>query len=197
MIRRVSIRLFEDARGVTIVEFGLIAPVLLLMVMGLFDLAYTMYVNSMLEGAIQKAARDSTIEGAAPATVDARVTSAIRAVVAGVNPVFGRKYYSNFSSVGRAEEFTDSGTLDGICNNGEPFTDLNGNGNWDQDIGVTGLGGARDSVLYTVTVTYNRPFPVANLIGQSGTFTLESQTVLRNQPYSMQGSTTPTVGNCS
>jgi Flp pilus assembly pilin Flp len=188
--------LLRDRRGVTVVEFGLIAPVLLLTVMGLFDLAYTMYANSMLQGAIQKAARDSSLENATPATVDARVTAAVRAVVPGVNPVFSRKYYSNFSNVGRAEEFNDSPPLDGICNSGEPFTDLNGNGLWDSDIGRSGLGGARDSVLYSVTLTYTRPFPVANLIGQSNTFTLRSQTVLRNQPFGLQGNTTSTTGNC-
>lgn len=197
MICRLVFRLHQDRRGVTVVEFALIAPVLLLTVMGLFDLSYTMYANSMLEGAIQKAARDSSIEGAAPATVDARVTSAVRAVVPQSNPTFSRKYYSSFSNVGRAEEFTDRGALNGVCDNGEPFTDLNGNGNWDSDIGGSGLGGARDSVLYTVTVTYVRPFPVASMLGQSNTFTLESQTVLRNQPYGLQGTSTPTVGNCS
>lgn len=197
MIRRIVIGLHHDRSGVSVVEFALIAPVLLLTVMGLFDLAYTMYVNSMLEGAIQKAARDSTIEGAAPATVDARVTGAIRAVVAGSTPTFERKYYASFSSVGRAEEFTDSAPLDGICNSGEPFTDLNGNGNWDSNIGGSGLGGARDSVLYTVTVTYTRPFPVASMLGQSNTFTLQSQTVLRNQPYGLQGTSIPAVENCT
>ncbi|MGH6786668.1 MAG: TadE/TadG family type IV pilus assembly protein [Novosphingobium sp.] len=187
-----------EERGATTMEFALIAPVLLVMVMGLFDLGYVMYTNSMLEGAIHKAARDSTIEGSTSrsAEIDRRVEEAVKAVVLHSTVAFSRKSYASFSDVARPEDFTDINN-DGACNAGEPFEDSNGNGSWDQDRGNSGQGGARDAVLYTVTVTYDRPFPVANLIGQDETFSLKSQTVLRNQPYGMQAVAQPTMGNCA
>ena len=58
----------RDRRGVTVVEFALVAPVMLLMIMGLGELAYEGYVESVLTGAVQKAGRDSTIQGAAART---------------------------------------------------------------------------------------------------------------------------------
>lgn len=191
-------RLRDDARGVSTVEFALVAPVLLVAVMGLFDLGYTMYTNSILEGAIHKAARDSTIEGASAraADIDKRVDDAVRGVVYQATVQFTRKSYASFSDVARPEDFSDIDS-DGTCNNGEPFEDANGNGAWDQDRGSAGQGGARDAVLYTVTVTYDRPFPIASLVGQDNTFTLKSQTVLRNQPYGMQQNATPATGNCT
>lgn len=199
MIRRIT-PLLRDQRGVTIIEFALISPVLMLMLMGLLDLSYTMYTTEMLQGAIQSSARDSSIEGAAgkEAKLDAIVTKAVRAVAPSATLTFNRRAYSSFTGVGRPEDFTDIDS-DGICNHGEPFEDSNGNQTWDADGGKAGLGGARDAVLYTVTVNYQRPFPVAGFIpGQTKDFTLSAATVLRNQPYSQQvANPVPVTGNCS
>jgi Flp pilus assembly protein TadG len=189
----------RDTHGVSTIEFALIAPVLLMMVLGLFDLGHNMYTTSMLQGAIQQAARNSTIEGAASnaAALDGLVTRAVRAISPGATLQFGRTSYTNFSDVGQAEEFDDVDT-DGTCNNGEPYEDANGNGTWDADRGTAGQGSARDAVLYTVTVSYPRLFPIARLIpGQTDTFTMTSQTVLRNQPYGLQGQANGGTGNCT
>ena len=43
---------------------------------------------------------------------------------------------------------------------GEPFEDANANGTWDEDRGSDGQGGARDAVLYVVSVSYRRAFGV-------------------------------------
>ena len=192
--------LLRDRRGVTIVEFALIAPVLMLMLMGLLDLAFNMYTTEMLQGAIQSAARDSTIEGSSghETELDAKVTKAVRAVAPTAVLTFDRKAYSSFTEAGRPEDYTDVDN-DGTCNHGEPFEDANGNGNWDLDRGKAGFGGARDALLYTVTVNYQRPFPVAGFIpGQSKDFTLSAVTVLRNQPYGQQSvNPVPTTGNCT
>ena len=66
---------------------------------------------------------------------------------------------------------------------------------WDTDRGVDGMGGARDAVLYTVTVSYPRAFPLMHLIGLPETVTSRSQTVLRNQPYGSQDQTV-SLGEC-
>ena len=191
-------QLAAENEGVTAVEFALIAPVLLMMVMGIFDLGHNMYTSSMLQGAIQQAARNSTIEGAAanPAALDGLVTQAVRAISPHATLQFGRAAYTNFSDVGQSEDFTDSDS-DDVCNNGEPYEDANGNGTWDTDQGIAGQGGARDAVLYSVTVSYPRLFPIARLMpGQTDTFTMQSQTVLRNQPFGLQRGDSPATGNC-
>jgi len=176
-----------DRRGVTTVEFALIAPVLLLMLMGIYDMGYAIYVDSVLQGALQQAARNSTLEGAAgsTATIDQGVTNMVKRVSPGATLAFSRKSYSSFTNVGRPEDFTDVNT-NGVCDNGEPYEDANGNGAWDADRANSGQGGARDAVLYAVTVTYPRPFAMASLARFSNTVTLKAQTVLRNQPYNIQ-----------
>lgn len=191
--------LLRDEGGTTAVEFALIAPALLTMLFGLFDLGHNMYTAQMLQGAIQKAARDSTIESAATssAQLDSMVTKAVRAIAPGAALTFTRKSYSNFTSVARPEDYNDLNSS-GICDNGEAFEDANGNGTWDKDMGRDGFGGARDAVLYTVSVTYDRLFPIAAFIpGQTKTFTLATSTVLRNQPYRQQGQMLPKSGNCA
>lgn len=192
-------RLLRDHSGVTIVEFAMVAPVLLMLLMGLFDLSYNMYTTEMLQGAIHDAARDSTMEGAAgnEAALDAIVTTAVHAVAPAAVLSFNRQAYSSFTAIGRPEDYTDVDN-NGTCDNGEPYEDANGNGAWDISTGKTGFGGARDAVLYTVTVNYKRAFPIAAFIpGQSDDFTLEASSVLRNQPFGQQNTGGPPAArNC-
>lgn len=199
MIRRFGIIsiLGRDIRGATMLEFALITPALLLVLFGLFDISYNIYTKTLLEGAIQKAARDSTIEAASSrvAAIDTAVERAVHQIVPSASVAFSRSSYSNFSDVAQPEDFTDSDS-DGICNNGEPFEDANGNGSWDADRSKAGFGGARDAVLYRVTVEYDRAFPLASLIGLPKTVQTEASTVLRNQPWNLQDITT-TIGSCT
>lgn len=197
MMLRSPCRLAQDAEGAAVVEFAIIAPVLLIGMMGMFDLGHNMYTASVLHGAIQKAARDSTIEGAQgqQTVLDNRVKTMVNQIAPGANLLFARKSYTTFSKVSQPEDFTDVNG-NGACDNNEPFEDANANGSWDADMGRAGFGGARDAVMYEVTVTYKRPFPIAKLIGQSDEFTTVVKTVLRNQPYSPQ-SNPVTQGNCA
>ncbi len=179
--------LMQDTRGVTVVEFALIAPVLLVLLMGTYDVGYQLYASSVLQGALQKAGRDSTIEGAATATstIDQRVTDQIKVVVPNATLAYSRKAYATFGTVSKPEDFTDVNS-NGSCDKGEPYEDINGNNKWDADRGKTGQGGAKDAVVYSVTMTYPRPLAIAPMVGLSDTVTVKTQTVLRNQPFNMQ-----------
>ncbi|MET0374629.1 MAG: TadE family protein [Rhizorhabdus sp.] len=194
-------RAFRDRRGVTAVEFGLVAPVMVLMMMGLGDLLYQTYVKEMLNGAVQKAARDSAIQGGAQQTdaIDAKVltmmASIMRAPTAScVTPAAtgtycsSRRSYATFGSVG-PEPFVD-GNGNNQRDPGECYTDINGNGSWDAEPGAAGQGGANDVTLYTMRITYLRLFPVARLLGASSNQTVTVQTLLKNQPYATQATAT-------
>jgi TadE-like protein len=176
-----------DDRGATIVEFAIILPVMLTFLMGTFDVGYDLYARAMLNGAMEKASRDSGVLGGASQTaiIDGRVRTIVNAIVktesAGNSLVFSRKNYVSLSDVGEMEDFTDSDG-DSECDLGEPFEDANNNSVWD-DRGNEGQGGARAAVLYTATLTYKRLFPVHALIGLPENAVLKSTTVLRNQPY--------------
>jgi Flp pilus assembly protein TadG len=189
-------RLRAERDGVTVVEFALITPVLIMSMMGLFDLGYNVYTAVLLDGAIQQVARNSTIEGASSKTsvLDAKVTNMVHTIAAGATLDFKRTSYASFSDVGKPEDYTDV-NANGACDGGEPFEDANGNGSWDSDQGTAGSGGARDAVLYAVQVTYVRPFPVTQFLGMSPNFTMTSRTVLRNQPYDLSDKSVK-IGNC-
>lgn len=190
MIARLSQRLRGDARGVTIIEFGIVAPVMLIMLMGLCDLLYQVYTQSILNGELQKAARDSGIEGGAAntATIDAKVQAAVRKIARNATFTSNRKSYDSFSEVA-PEPFTDTNG-NGVRNPGECFTDVNANGTWDADPGATGQGGASAVTVLTMTATYPRLFPVAGLLGWSTSQTVSATTLLKNQPYATQTVTT-------
>ena len=185
----------DDDTGATIVEFALIAPVALMLLLGMFDLGYNLYTASVLQGSIQKTARDSTIEGARAAQLDASVERAVRNLSPSADIAFTRTSYANFADVRTPEDFSDLNG-DNLCNDGEPFEDVNGNGTWDADRGSAGGGGARDAVLYSVTVSYPRVFPVAGLLGLPEDHSLTVETVLRNQPWNTQTGSSAT-GNCA
>lgn len=193
MIRHVA----GDRRGNTIIEFAIVAPVMALLVMGLGDMVYQLYAKAILNGEVQKAARDSSLQTGpdAASKLDARVIAMVSKIAKAptqscvANPAAGtwcstRKSYSNFSNVG-PEPFIDTNG-NGIRDPKECFTDINGNKQWDADPGNSGQGGANDVTLYTVSVTYQRLFPVAGLFGWSNTATISAQTLLKNQPYDEQ-----------
>ena len=187
----------RDERGVTIIEFAIVAPVMLLMLMGFFDLAHTAYARSVLQGAMQMAARNSTLESGltSQTAIDDYVKNQVK-VITGSNATFvsTRLSYTDFTSVGKPENFTDTNG-NGQYDVGECFEDVNGNGQWDSDLGKTGQGGADDAVLYTMSVTYKRMFPMATMLGWSANQTITASTVLRNQPYGSQS--TPAYTKCT
>lgn len=193
MARRFLRKLRHDRRGAALVEFALVTPVMLVMLMGFGDMLYQVYTQSILNGELQKAARDSGIEGGAAntSTIDTKVQTMVRKIAPNATFTSTRKSYDTFSEVA-PEPFTDSNN-NGVRDPGECFTDENGNGSWDQDPGAAGQGGASAVTVYTMTATYPRLFPVAGLLGWPTTQTVSATTLLKNQPYATQTTTTNTT----
>jgi hypothetical protein len=188
---RMPRRLATDARGMALVEFAFVAPVMILVIMGLGDLVYQLYAQSILDGAVQKAGRDAAIEGGSARTgqIDARVMEQVHNVAGKATFRSTRRSYANFSSM--KPEPIDDRNANGQLDPGECFQDINGNGVWDADPGASGQGGASDATVYRIEVTYPRIFPTAKLIGFSPEVTMYSQTVLKNQPWASQQAVQP------
>ncbi|ONF95509.1 TadE-like protein [Sphingomonas jeddahensis] len=189
-------RLLGDRRGVTVVEFAIVVPVMCMMMMGLGDLLYQTYANELLSGSIQKAARDSAIQGGADQAdvLDGQVIDMLAQIMqrptasCSPTPLPGtycsrRRSYAVFSAAGPEPFNDDNGN--NLRETGECYQDLNNNGTWDAQAanGVAGQGGANEVTLYTISVTYPRIFPVPALFGWSSSQTISAQTLLKNQPY--------------
>ncbi|NIJ18523.1 Flp pilus assembly protein TadG [Sphingomonas naasensis] len=194
--------LLRDRRGVTVVEFAIVAPVMGLVLLGGFDIGHTLYMRTTLQGVLQKAGRDAALESGASASaqekLDKKITDQVKALANNADVEIKRRYYRTFEDAAAAKaEIHTEVNGNGICDAGEPFEDANNNGKWDADGGNGGQGGAKDATLYTVTVSYPRFFPLNNFIGGSNTTKVSASTVLRNQPYADQGVyDSPTEGHC-
>jgi Flp pilus assembly pilin Flp len=195
-IRLQRLRLAADQRGAVLTEFGLLAPVMLLMLVGAFDVGHSLYLKTIIEGAVQKAARDSGLESgsvtANQTAIDTKVRDQLRPLIGNAPAInITRTYFRNFAdaSAGTAEPFTDS-DADSICDKGEPYEDKNNSGTWDSTGGATGQGQAQDAVIYKVSITYPRMFPLNRFIGIPANSVVSAETVMNNQPYSAQAAVT-------
>ncbi|MGV2496375.1 TadE/TadG family type IV pilus assembly protein [Pelagerythrobacter aerophilus] len=182
--------LLRDTAGVTIIEFAIVAPVLLTLIFGVLDLGHGLYMQSVLQGAVQDAGRDAGLESGrtAQATIDESVRTSVQAVMPFIPDEdidIKRSNYVTFSDIGVPEDYDDTNNND-LYDITECFTDQNGNGQWDDDIGADGLGGADDVVYYEVTVGYDRLFPLWSMIGLQQRATAQATTVMRNQPFGEQ-----------
>ena len=192
MIRRRPLRsLGRDERGATIVEFVFVAPIMLMMLMGLMDLSYRFYVQSILTGAVQRAGRNTTLEtgGSRAAALDAQVLAEIRQVARNATWNSTRESFADYGSMS-PEPFNDTnGNL--VRDPGECYSDVNDNSNWDAYPAKAGLGGASDTVAYTFTVRYPRLFPIGNWLGWGNQQEVSARTILKNQPFTTQAQVTP------
>ncbi len=184
-------RLGRDTGGVTIVEFALVAPVMFVLLGGLLELGYVAFARSTLESAILDASRTARVAecpGEAAALIEQEVVDRMAVVIShdGEPPVLTVRSYGNeFGNVGNPEPFND---LDGSASldPGEPYTDINGNGRWDDDMGKTGSYGSYGEVVeFTATfeVASLLPFISARINDNEGFYPIAAETVVRNEPF--------------
>lgn len=181
-------RLARDTRGATLPEFAVVLPTFLVLLFGIFDVGQTIYAQSVLQGAMQDAGRDAGLESGPNQLeqIDQYIKDQTQPIVFG-NPRYTLKRvnYKSFSDIGRPEDFEDK-NANGTYDDGECFWDENDSGEWEGDLGKGGVGGAKDVVVYTATVEYDRVFPLWKLLGLPDTTTISASTSLRNQPYGPQ-----------
>ena len=196
-------RLRHDQRGISAVEFALISPAFFTLILGALDMGHTLYMQSVLQGVMQKAGRDSSLEDgtetAQQAAIDQSIKDSVLSLAHDANINLTRRNFRDYTAAAQAtaEPFTDTDS-NGVCGNGEPYQDNNNNSVWDKDGGDAGQGGAKDTVVYTADVTYPRLFPMATLIGLPANVHIKASTVLVNQPYGDQASNgSPVARNCT
>lgn len=191
-------RLARCRRGATIAEFAIVLPIFILMLMFLFDTGYYIFANSVLGGEVNAVGRNSTLETATDANrtqLDQELEAQVKRLVRNGQMSFKRTAYKSYGRAqAKAESYNDANS-NGACDNGESFDDANRNGVRDLDSGQDNGGGARDVVIYTATLTYDRIFPIATLLGWSKNVTMSASTILRNQPFDKQAE--PLIGKCT
>lgn len=179
-MRRLMTVLRRDQRGTTAVEFAFVAPILIAMVLFVVELSLMMFVNTVVEGGLREASRIGltgySSEGVSRDQLIVNVVNEHSLGMVTVNLGDIHTYvYPSFADIGQPEPFED-GNGNEAYDEGEDFTDINGNGVWDPDMGKAGLGGASDIVIYTLD--YDWSFLTKLL-----TIPMQASIVVRNEPY--------------
>lgn len=147
-------RLRTDSSGAAAVQFAVLAPAMLLLLVGSFEVSMMLFVAGTMESAVLAASRAGvtgfTEDGVSR---EERIRDIILDRTLGFvdmdEAVIRTLVYSSFDQIGQPEPFTDENG-NGVHDAGESFTDVNGNGQWDDDMGSAGLGGPGDIVLYDI-----------------------------------------------
>lgn len=182
MIRLVR-RLRADAKGATIVEFGMILAPLCVLILGTVDLGYRAYLDAQLEGTLQQAARLAAIGDSSGDEIDDYVEDHLAALTKVDYVTITKRSYSSFSQVGKPEKITSDYEPFGEFNDGDCFEDANDNGSYDTTGGNDGIGGAEEVVQYDVSITFPRLVPLGGFLGWSDYQTVTGSTSIQNQPF--------------
>lgn len=181
---------WRSARGATALEFALVTPLMLILLFATIDLGMETLLDSALEHGAQSAARiGMTLQ--TPGGVS-REQAVYNEVLYWVGPwlqtpsqlTVSQQTYPAFSDIGMPEPCNDdSYAQTGVCTG--PFTDVNGNGHWDSDMGMNGLGGYGAIVRYQFSVRRPTFTGILSLLGIQ-LFTLQRTVVLQNEPQNSQ-----------
>ncbi|WP_417621633.1 TadE/TadG family type IV pilus assembly protein [Parasphingorhabdus sp.] len=182
-----STRLREDQSGATLVEFALVAGPFLLLLLGIMDLGYRGYVDTVSKSVLHRVARDASTGEMTLAEIEQQVNDGLDALVLddAVISVSTQSYF-DFTNVGKPEKLTTDNNNNGEVDPGDCFIDNNGNEVFDTDYGIAGTGGPDDIVSYQIDISSPRLFPLASMIGLSDTMTISNSTAVRNQPFGAQ-----------
>ncbi|MDZ7587753.1 MAG: pilus assembly protein [Parasphingorhabdus sp.] len=170
------------------VEFGIISSALVMMLLGLLDLGYQAYVDSMVKSKLHQVARLASTGGMTENDIETFVKDELKPIIfderARVD-VVAKSYYA-FSSIGKPEKITKDVNNNNQIDDGDCFIDGNGNDIFDVNYGRLGLGGPDDIVQYKITVDTPRFFPLSEFFGGENKSVTTNVTAVRNQPYGSQ-----------
>ena len=186
----------RNSDGSAAIEFAFTAPLLIFTIVGIMEFSMIMFLSASMEGGLRDAARFGSTGYTPPGVsreeyIIAKLSKTTLGLVPMAEENITKLAYSDFSEVGQPEPYTDTNT-NGSFDAGEPFTDVNGNGQWDADMGIPGLGGPCDIVVYRVETQWTLLLGLlADVIGNP--VTIKASTAVRNEPYG----TLPCTGGVS
>lgn len=177
-------RLKYDAQGATVMEFGIIAGPLILLLLGIMDLGYQGYLDTVVKSRMHQVARQSSVGGMSIPAIETAIQEGLDPLLLdGARVDVTVKSFFDFTNIGKPEILTSDVNGDGDLDSGDCYLDGNNNGVFDTDFGVSGTGGPDDIVSYEVEISAPRFFPLATLFGGSDEIVSYNATAVRNQPF--------------
>ncbi len=178
--------LWRKQDGVSVIQFAFIAPVFILMLLGGLQVGIVLIVSNALEAAAREASRIAIVSGGAgqAAIIKTEISNIARDRSGGIidptKVIVNVKAYGNIENLARPEPFEDA-NANGTYDIGEVYSDINGNGVWDADQGVTGsfgLGG--QAVIYEIQYVWDTLIPI---LGNSRYVTITARTIVVNEEF--------------
>ncbi len=180
----------ERNKGTAAIEFGLIAPILIVAVVGLFQVGLIMVAQNSIDVAAREASRFG-VTGLAAQGVSR--DSAIRQKIYDTAAAFSGGIidpnkltiivtaYRNLESIGQPEPLLTDLNANGEWDIGDTYIDVNGNAQWDIDQGVSNSYGiAGETVLYIINYEMDT---ILSLFGVNGKITLTGQAPVVNEDF--------------
>lgn len=178
----------RDQRGATAVEFAIIGSVLIFLVAGIVEFSLVMVVTNSLEAATSISSRVGKTGFADTGqsredTILAEIEKRAGGLIDIDEVVITSEAYESFDQIGKPEPWNDANS-DGVPDDGE-YTDINGNGQWDEDMGIEGFGGSDEVVVYTIQYDWEIITPLMREVigGADGAVSLSTQWVVKNEPF--------------
>jgi Flp pilus assembly protein TadG len=187
MLEGLRRRFGADDSGVTAVEFALIAPVLMLLIMGTVEVGLMTAAQRMLDNATFAGSRTGKTGYIATGktqaqTIQAGIQKAVPAILDPSKITLTSIAYPDYSYM-KPEPFVDK-NKNGKWDVGETYTDSNNNGKYDDGTGTNGSGSCGQIVMYTATYSWKLFTPLlSRVIGTAGNVPLKSSITVKNEPY--------------
>jgi hypothetical protein len=188
-LRKRARSILADEQGVTAIEFAFLAPVLFMLIFGILEFSFVFLASNVLENAASLAARTGKTgyleEGISQQQYILNlVSNRVRGLLDPARLEMTTEVYESFDDVGQPEPYVDA-NQSGVYDAGETFTDSNGNGQWDTDMGTEGGNGtAGEIVVYTLSYPWEMMTPfMSNLLTNSGQINISTKITLKNEPF--------------
>ena len=189
MFNRNALRRFRKSEsGVTAVEFAFVAPILMMLSCGLFEVSLVMASMVTLEGGLKEASRYG-ITGQTP-NVGTREQQ-IKAILAQhtlklidlTTATIDIKTFSSFSTAKDGEPYADANGNQAY-DVGEPYSDLNCNNTRDDkgEIGTNTAGQPGQVVQYTVNYDWQILTPLISHLWGKTSIPMSASIIVKNEP---------------
>ncbi|WP_162917158.1 TadE/TadG family type IV pilus assembly protein [Dongia deserti] len=186
-------RLLGDERGTTAIEFAVVGPVVVYLMIGIIEFAVAMAAANSLEAATNLSSRlgktgyvDEENLLTQEQTILAEVERRVGPLINMDKLEISHEVYNDFQSLTIPDLFEDANG-DGDTDDPGEWTDVDGDGFRD---GSNGIGGAGHIVVYRVTYPWKVMTPMIGQIigarsigGDDGIINLSAYSVVKNEPY--------------
>ena len=176
--------------GAAAIEFAIAGSLVITTVVAALEILMVLMVSVLIEGGVREAARFGITgeegENGRTAQILQIVENHTLGIVDMESATVQTLTYNSFAEIGMAEDFIDEAPYNGTYDEGENFTDSNGNGSWDLDRGTLGTGNANEIVLYVIDYELPTMTGLFDAMFHKQSFNLRAAVPVRNEPYNIQ-----------